>query len=126
MLGEEAKTVLPTVSTHISEAAEALSLAAENARSHLQETSAKVSDVVMGVTKTIESASNAHSEKVTKSLDEITGGLEKTLNTSLQSLAGQLAALSNKFAEDYTPLTDRLREVVRLSERIDHAKDTQS
>ena len=126
MLGEEAKTVLPTVSAHINEATKALSLAAENTRSHLEETSAKVSDVVTGVTRTIESASATHSEKVTKSLDEITGGLEKVLDTSLRSLAGQLAALSSKFTEDYTPLTDRLREVVRLSERIDHAKSIQS
>ena len=122
-LGEEAKTVLPNVSAHINEATKALSLAAENTRSHLQEASSKVSDVVTGVAKTIEDASSAHSEKVTKSVNEISAGLERTLEESLRSLAGQLAALSNKFAEDYTPLTNQLRAVVRLSERIDHAKD---
>ena len=45
-------------------------------------------------------------------------GPEKVLNTSLSSLAGQLASLSNKFAEDYTPLTNRLRDVVQIAERI--------
>ena len=118
-LGEEAKTVLPNVSAHINEATKALSLAAENTCSHLEEASTKVSDVVTGVAKSIEGASAAHSEKVTKSVDEIAAGLEKTLDQSLRSLGGQLAALSNKFAEDYTPLTNQLREVVRLSERID-------
>ena len=125
-LGEEAKTVLPNVSAHINEATKALSLAAENARSHLEEASAKVSDVVTGVAKSIEGAAAAHSQKVTKSVDEIAAGLEKTLDESLRSLGGQLAALSNKFAEDYTPLTNQLREVVRLSERIGHAKDIRS
>lgn len=125
-LGEEAKTVLPNVSAHINEATKALSLAAESTRSHLEETSAKTSDVVTGVAKRIEDASAAHSEKVTKSVDAIAAGLEKTLDESLRSLGGQLAALSNKFAEDYTPLTDRLRDVVRLSKRIDHAKDIRS
>ena len=125
-LGEEAKTVLPTVSAHINEATKALSLAAESARSHLDETSAKVSDVVTGVAKSMEGAAAAHSKTVEKSLDEITEGLKKVLDTSLRSLAGQLAALSSKFTEDYMPLTDRLREVVRLSERIDNAKDIQS
>ena len=125
-LGQEAKTVLPAVSAHINEATKALSLAAENTRSHLEEASTKVSDVVTGVSKTIEDAAAAHSEKVTKSLDEITKGLENVLGTSLRSLANELARLSSKFAEDYTPLTDRLREIVRLSEGVDHAKGTQS
>ena len=125
-LGEEAKTVLPNVSAHINEATKALSLAAENTCSHLEEASAKVSDVVTGVAKSIEGASAAHSEKVTKSVDEIAAGLEKTLDQSLRSLGGELAALSNKFVEDYTPLTNQLREVVRLSERIDHDKDIRS
>lgn len=122
-LGEEAKTVLPNVSAHINEATKALSLAAENTRSHLQEAGSKVGDVVTGVAKTLEDASSAHSDKVAKSVDEIAAGLERTLEESLRSLAGQLAALSNKFAEDYTPLTNQLRAVVRLSERIDDAKD---
>ena len=123
-LGEEAKTVLPNVSAHINEATKALSRAAEGTRSHLEETSAKTSEVVTGVTRTIENATVAHSEQVTKSLDAIAAGLEKTLDESLRSLGGQLAALSKKFTEDYMPLTDRLRELVRLSERIDHATKT--
>lgn len=122
-LGEEAKTVLPNVSAHINEATKELSLAAENTRSHLQETSAKVGDVVTGITKTITDASETHSKKVTTSVDAIAAGLEKTLEHSLRSLGEQLAALSNRFVADYTPLTNQLREVVRLSERIDHVKN---
>ena len=122
-LGEEAKTVLPNVSAHINEATKQLSLAVENTRSHLQESSAKVGDVVTGVAKTIMDASETHSKKVTTSVDAIAAGLEKTLEQSLRSLGEQLAALSNKFVADYTPLTNQLREVVRLSERIDHVKN---
>lgn len=125
-LGEEAKTVLPSVSTHVNEATKALSLAAENTRSHLEEASAKMSDVVTGVGKKIEDASEAHSEKVTKSLNEIAEGLDRELNMSLSSLGKQLAALSQKFADDYTPLTDNLREIVRLSKRSGYAKNIQS
>jgi len=122
-LGEEAKTVLPNVSAHINEATKELSLAAESTRSHLQETSAKVGDVVTGIAKTITDASEAHSKKVTTSVDAIAAGLEKTLEQSLRTLGEQLAALSNKFVADYTPLTNQLREVVRLSERIGNVKN---
>lgn len=44
--------------------------------------------------------------------------LQKELNDALTSLGKQLASLSEKFVEDYQPLTDRLREVVRLAARV--------
>ena len=44
--------------------------------------------------------------------------LQKELNSSLESLGRQLAALSNRFVEDYLPLTEKLKEVVELSKRI--------
>ncbi|MEY2775931.1 MAG: hypothetical protein RLY30_29 [Pseudomonadota bacterium] len=44
--------------------------------------------------------------------------LQKELEAALQGLAGQLAALSNRFVEDYMPLTERLRDVVQMSKRI--------
>lgn len=42
--------------------------------------------------------------------------LEKSLTDSLTSLGRQLASLSEKFVHDYLPLTERLREVVRLAQ----------
>lgn len=44
--------------------------------------------------------------------------LEQELTESVKTLAGKLAALSEKFVEDYTPLTERLREVVMIAEGI--------
>jgi len=41
--------------------------------------------------------------------------LQKELNDSLTSLGKQLASLSEKFVEDYLPLTERLREVVQIA-----------
>ena len=44
--------------------------------------------------------------------------LEKGLNDSLESLGRQLTALSQKFVEDYAPLTDRLRQVVQMGRAV--------
>lgn len=44
--------------------------------------------------------------------------MQKELNDAIESMGRQLASLSAKFVEDYTPLTDRLREVVQLSSRV--------
>lgn len=42
-------------------------------------------------------------------------GLEESLNTSLESLSAQLVSISNRFANDYGPIADRLRDVVAAS-----------
>ncbi|MGL6131235.1 MAG: hypothetical protein ACRCZ9_06450, partial [Fusobacteriaceae bacterium] len=44
--------------------------------------------------------------------------LGATLNTSLQSLGEQLAAVSEKFVSDYTPLTIELQKVVNLAKKV--------
>ena len=40
--------------------------------------------------------------------------LEESLRESLQSLAQQLASLSNRFADDYGPITDRLQAILNV------------
>lgn len=54
-----------------------------------------------------------------KAFDEALG---EELTKSLQSLGENLAALSKRFASDYEPLTNRLREVVRLAETLDNGR----
>jgi hypothetical protein len=60
-------------------------------------------------------------EGVTKMRETVTmldRALQKELTDSLQSLSTQLISLSNKFVADYTPLTERLKEIVSISNRI--------
>jgi len=45
-------------------------------------------------------------------------GLTEGLKTSLETLGRQLTTLSQTFVEDYTPLTERLRQVVRMAEAV--------
>ncbi len=42
-------------------------------------------------------------------------GLEDSLTTSLDTLTAQFTSISRRFADDYGPIADRLREVVRAS-----------
>jgi hypothetical protein len=44
--------------------------------------------------------------------------MQKELNSAIESMGRQLASLSSKFVEDYSPLTDRLREIVQLSKKV--------
>lgn len=53
--------------------------------------------------------------------DLLKKSLEEELNRSLATLGQQLTSLSNKFVEDYTPLTDNLREIVEISRKVNKA-----
>lgn len=54
-------------------------------------------------------------EKIHQSVVALDTGLQTELTKSLETLGRQLASLSEKFVADYTPLTERLREVIRIA-----------
>lgn len=54
-------------------------------------------------------------EKTNKQISALDAALTEELKKSLESLGRQLAALSEKFVDDYGPLTDRLRDIVQLA-----------
>jgi len=54
-------------------------------------------------------------EKIHQGVVALDTGLQEELTKSLETLGRQLASLSEKFVADYTPLTERLREVVRIA-----------
>jgi DNA anti-recombination protein RmuC len=57
-------------------------------------------------------------KKVQDGVAKLESSLENELNRSLQALGNQLASLSTKFVSDYSPLTDKLREIVRLADTV--------
>ncbi len=57
-------------------------------------------------------------KKVNSGVDKLEKELEAELNRSLLALGNQLASLSHQFVKDYQPLTERLKEIVQLSEKV--------
>jgi methyl-accepting chemotaxis protein len=64
---------------------------------------------------------NSHIDQMVQRMREQTVTLDTALNhqltTSLEGLGTQLAALSARFVNDYTPLTERLRDVLEIVPR---------
>ncbi|SFX33855.1 hypothetical protein [Marinospirillum alkaliphilum] len=58
-------------------------------------------------------------DRTEQQLIRLDAAMEHELTHALQTFGSQLAALSEKFVSDYTPLTDKLRELVRLAEQLD-------
>jgi DNA anti-recombination protein RmuC/multisubunit Na+/H+ antiporter MnhG subunit len=86
---------------------------------HLQSSSAEMKQLL---TDTLRKSQSEVNDGLVRSMDAVRQsvvtldkGLQEELTKSLVMLGRQLASLSEKFVADYTPLTDRLREVVRIA-----------
>lgn len=57
--------------------------------------------------------------KITNNFAEFDKQLKHELEKSLTTLGNQLVSLSNKFVSDYSPLTDKLRKILTIAEKIE-------
>ena len=75
-------------------------------------------NIVINTATGIELVNKKLGEHLSKHVDNIENELGKALTSSLISLGEELASLSNKFVKDYTPLTEKLKEIVRIAEKV--------
>jgi hypothetical protein len=123
-----AKSAIPDIENRIVTIASDLATAAERNNQTMskavEETAASIDRVLEGASKASAKAAEEHQRQISQivetskgQIDLLDAELADVLTKSLEALGQQLAALSEKFVNDYTPLTDRLREVVRMAER---------
>ncbi|MFT4888198.1 MAG: ABC-type transporter Mla subunit MlaD [Pseudohongiellaceae bacterium] len=128
----QASEGLPALGSYVSELTEKLSSSIEKNNENLSEVLTKaakdialtVDEVTTSLARSVNQAHGGlaeHVEAMTNKtqaqmllLDE---SMEKELTQALQTFGYQLTALSEKFVNDYMPLTDRLREVIALAEQ---------
>ncbi len=120
-LGEEAKDVLPSLTTHIDSSTSKLVEASETAGQKIEEAGKILGDNVAEVASNIDELVQKHAKQTDQAIEQIQKNLENVLEQSLTSLGGQLASLSNKFVEDYKPLTDQLSKIVQMAEQVQKA-----
>lgn len=78
-----------------------------------------LSDTMRDAQKQVSDDLKANVAVVKEGVLALDRALQTELNNSLEGLGRQLASLSNRFVEDYTPLTERLREVVSIARSIE-------
>ena len=100
-LGEKASNSLPQIEDNLNSITKGL-------ESSYNEFANNQNQIQENIKVNIENMISQNAERI-KTLDENLG-LE--LEKSLESLGSSLATLSNKFVEDYSPLTDRLRQLI--------------
>ena len=65
-----------------------------------------------------------NSNRITRQIQLLDNALSTELTQSLQSLGSQLTSLSQQFVADYTPLTERLRQVVQIAGNLHETTET--
>lgn len=140
-IGNDAKAVIPEIANKLNEIVSDIEAMQKQTTAFVSGTTQVLQDGVKEVTGTLNTQSAELQEKTSNFVDKTTKelnnnyeqlsiktqehvrsieqSLEKELTNSLNSLAGSLASLSEKFVSDYTPLTDKLRTVVRIAEQAD-------
>ena len=128
----QASEGLPALGDYVSELTLKLSSSIEQNNESLTQILSKaatdisltVEQVTMGLAESVNQAHGglaAHVEKMTNKTDAhmqlLDESMEKELTQALQTFGYQLTALSEKFVNDYIPLTDKLREILLLAEQ---------
>jgi chromosome segregation ATPase len=92
-----------------------LKSSAQSIQAHNQELTKLLSNTLQTANRDLNAHVRQATEDTKKHVVALDKALEEELTKSLQSLARQLTALSERFVQDYTPLTDRLRQVVQMA-----------
>jgi ABC-type transporter Mla subunit MlaD len=79
----------------------------------------ELSDIIKKIVPDIQNKVNEKilesQKQLAENFNKLDQNLEEELQKSLSTLGQQLASLSEKFVADYSPLTERLREIVNIS-----------
>ena len=75
-------------------------------------------EVTQTVADNLVEMNKKNNEALHKTTENMHKNLENVMGESMKAFANQLALISNQFANDYTPLARKLREVVQLSKSI--------
>lgn len=114
-IGDEAKKVIPEINEQINKLTGELKDTVSTTTDSLKQITQDTSDSIKSTIIDIKNSANQHTESI-KRIDD---ALDEELTKALNYLAGSLGSLSAKFVEDYQPLTEQLRKIVRLSEGTD-------
>ena len=138
-MSQNAKSAFPTIQKQIQELTEHFSSAVQSAvreNNRMFETQKTAIDnqinamttsyqqlgnqqqkLITELNSRIEKLMKDNADRITDQLKNLDDELADELNKALTSLGSQLTSLSNKFVQDYTPLTKELQKLVQMANR---------
>lgn len=70
------------------------------------------------VSDALETMMKNNNENLKAATDNLNKNLQETLNKSIEEFGHTMYLVSQKFVEDYTPLTEKLQKLIQLAENV--------
>ena len=126
-LAENAKSAFPVINKNLEDITKGVGDSVETmlgsmtavvgrVESSAETLSEQVDSSLVGMRDQVLKSNELSQRAIRESIEELDQALGDALIKSLESLGGELASLSRQFVDDYSPLTDKLRDVVRIAE----------
>ena len=137
-MSDKAKNAFPLIEENITNMTNNFSEKIINVGNEINEISKTFSESITNNSKKINDTLSNSYEKIDSNLEnagqksenlinETIAGLDKKMQdeitAAIEGLGSALASLSRKFADDYEPLTARLSELLRMSEKVKNRDD---
>ena len=90
----------------------------QNVNNSIEEVAGSIRENQQNINQHIENANNACETLIQQTITNLDEQMQIELTNSINGLGTALASLSNKFVHDYEPLTAKMGELVRISEKI--------
>lgn len=117
-LRERAQKAIPLIQNNLDELTKGFSASVKSAIKASDKSVASQRVALKKQTDALDEALRQSTQHMIEQVEHLDKNLKEQLKKALGSLADQLASLSEKFAEDYLPLTDALRQVLTIAKRI--------
>ena len=123
---DKATNVMPDIEKKLSEMSDNVSTLVTQMVTNLNTSSENLQENVQKQLQDMQTSSNTFNdflkEAIRESTDNLNGQIKKLdeamqeeLSRVMKLMSDRLVSLSNKFVEDYTPLTERLKQIVNIS-----------
>jgi chromosome segregation ATPase len=90
----------------------------QSVQTSISELKQLLSDTVKAANQELNSHVKQMAEQTKQQVVTLDAALSTELTKSIESLGRQLTALSQKFVEDYLPLTEKLRQIVQMTRAV--------
>lgn len=128
-VAKDAKTALPIIKDEVNKLTKEFTATISAALSEISVTISSVKETVAKqsgalsesqqiLNRNLDTMMKENAERISKQVAELDKALGEELTKSLNSMSSQLVSLSHRFVQDYTPLTESLKEVIQISKRI--------
>ena len=111
-------SMIKMINTHESELNNAFDKTNKSISASTDKLERSALEVTQNISDRLVEMNKQNTEALRKTTENVNKNLEDVMGESMKQFANQLALISNKFAQDYTPLAEKLKEVVQISRRI--------